>query len=248
MSSSKNLTCKGTLRQVFIRDYRPETGGTVVNVGIFDPALWTVAPLQCVRGGGMGFWASDIKHYDAKSLYRSIFLDDDFLHCLLWVLSFYAQVAHRSWVQLDTAASLTGSSFRHPGRGQDLNTLQIATSVKSIKIATPFSDSSGTGSYRVFGNKRQLIYLQKYWPWYEPTNMQLSTLRTLLIAHPCLGKQKLIHFGLNWLNKKSEDFRTELYRKVETYIPRNETARPHYKFLHSCICERFKIPILLSRS
>jgi hypothetical protein len=32
---------------------------------------------------------------------------------------------------------------------------------------------------------------------------------------------------------------TTLYRKFETYIPRNETARSRYKFQHSCICERF---------
>ncbi len=30
-----------------------------------------------------------------------------------------------------------------------------------------------------------------------------------------------------------------LYRKFETNIPRNETARPRSQFLHSCICERF---------
>jgi hypothetical protein len=30
-----------------------------------------------------------------------------------------------------------------------------------------------------------------------------------------------------------------LYRKFETDIPRNETARPRSQFLHSCICERF---------
>jgi hypothetical protein len=42
MSSSK-LTCKGTLRQLLIRVYR--TGDTVSHVGIFDPVLWTVAPL-----------------------------------------------------------------------------------------------------------------------------------------------------------------------------------------------------------
>ncbi len=40
---------------------------------------------QCVRGWlGMGFTPA------GKSLYRSIFLDDDILHCLLWVSSFYA--------------------------------------------------------------------------------------------------------------------------------------------------------------
>jgi hypothetical protein len=30
-----------------------------------------------------------------------------------------------------------------------------------------------------------------------------------------------------------------LYRKFETNIPKNETARPCSQFLHSCICERF---------
>jgi hypothetical protein len=30
-----------------------------------------------------------------------------------------------------------------------------------------------------------------------------------------------------------------LYRKFETNIPRNETARPRFQFPHSCICERF---------
>ncbi len=45
MLSSKKLTCKGTLRQLFIRVYRLDTGDTVSHVGIFDPALWTVAAL-----------------------------------------------------------------------------------------------------------------------------------------------------------------------------------------------------------
>ncbi len=37
-----------------------------------------------------------------------------------------------------------------------------------------------------------------------------------------------------------------LYRKLETYIPRNETARPRSQFLHSCIWEvLFGIPIFL---
>ncbi len=30
-----------------------------------------------------------------------------------------------------------------------------------------------------------------------------------------------------------------LYRKFDLCIPKNETARPHSQFLHSCICERF---------
>ncbi len=78
----KNLTCKGTLRQVFIIVYILQIQR---HVGIFDPAFWTVAPLTfslvqlspsppfpvwirmlytrmlCLRGGGgvMGFWASN---------------------------------------------------------------------------------------------------------------------------------------------------------------------------------------------
>ncbi len=40
----KKLTCRGTLRQVFINQSLL-TGDTISHVGIFDPALWTVAPL-----------------------------------------------------------------------------------------------------------------------------------------------------------------------------------------------------------
>ncbi len=42
----KKLTCKGTLRQVFFRVYRLE----INHVGIFYPALWTVAPLPLLFG------------------------------------------------------------------------------------------------------------------------------------------------------------------------------------------------------
>ncbi len=45
----KKFTCKGTLRQVVIRVYRLEIANflcTVSHVGIFDLALWTVAPLS----------------------------------------------------------------------------------------------------------------------------------------------------------------------------------------------------------
>jgi len=44
----KKLTCKGTFRQVFIRVYRLEIQ-SVSHVGIFDPALWTVAPFTVSR-------------------------------------------------------------------------------------------------------------------------------------------------------------------------------------------------------
>ncbi len=30
-----------------------------------------------------------------------------------------------------------------------------------------------------------------------------------------------------------------LYQKFETNIPRNETSRPRFQFLHLCMCERF---------
>ncbi len=30
-----------------------------------------------------------------------------------------------------------------------------------------------------------------------------------------------------------------VYRKFKTNIPRNETARPQFQYLHSCFCERF---------
>jgi len=36
-------------------------------------------------------------------------------------------------------------------------------------------------------------------------------------------------------------FANALYRKFETNIPKNETVRHHFQFLHSCICERFII-------
>jgi hypothetical protein len=54
--------------------------------------LWISILYTCIqraRGGGMGFSASDRLTPAAKSLYRSTFLDDDILHCLLWFDSFY---------------------------------------------------------------------------------------------------------------------------------------------------------------
>jgi hypothetical protein len=62
-----------------------------------SPSLWfnsTPSPvwlsilytcIHCVRCGGMGFWASDRLTPAVKYLYRSTFLDDDNLNCLLWV-------------------------------------------------------------------------------------------------------------------------------------------------------------------
>ncbi len=97
----KKLTCKGTLRQVFFRVYRLE-----IHVGINNPALWTIAPLTfslvqlsplphfhvySVQGGGLGVvWGhgSQTEKHLPQSPF-TVFLDDDILHCLLWVLSFY---------------------------------------------------------------------------------------------------------------------------------------------------------------
>ncbi len=39
--------------------------------------------------------------------------------------------------------------------------------------------------------------------------------------------------------RKKEKLEHALYRKFETYIPRNETVRHLFQFPHSCILERF---------
>jgi hypothetical protein len=41
MASSKKLTCKGTLRQVFIRDYRLEIQSVMM---VFSTQLWELLP------------------------------------------------------------------------------------------------------------------------------------------------------------------------------------------------------------
>jgi hypothetical protein len=38
---------------------------------------------------------------------------------------------------------------------------------------------------------------------------------------------------------KKEKLEQALYRKFETYIPRNETVQPRFQLLHSCNGERF---------
>ncbi len=109
MSSSKHLTCKGTWRQVFIRVYRLEIQSVMLAFSTqfcellpLSPSLWFNSPPHpcvnkyttvCTDGGNVwGSWPQTDKTPAAKSLYRSIliyFLDDNILHCLLWVLSFY---------------------------------------------------------------------------------------------------------------------------------------------------------------
>ncbi len=87
------------------------TTDTVSNVGIFNPALWTVALLtfslvqpypfpcvnkyivlyesiQCVRGGMYGFLGLRQINTSHKVPLQVNFFNDDILLCLLWVLSF----------------------------------------------------------------------------------------------------------------------------------------------------------------
>jgi hypothetical protein len=111
MSSPKKIDLK---RDFAIGAYqRLKTGDTVSHVGIFDPALWTVASLtfslvqlslppplsvwislctriQCLRGGGV-FGVLDLRQINTcrKVPLKINNLDDDILHCLLLVLSFY---------------------------------------------------------------------------------------------------------------------------------------------------------------
>jgi hypothetical protein len=104
----KKLTRKETLRQVFIRDSRLEIQSVI---GIFDPVLWTGAPVPslwfnfppppppCVeyavcKGEGYG-GALGLRQINTcrKVFLQLIFLDDDILHCLLWVLSFYGFIS-----------------------------------------------------------------------------------------------------------------------------------------------------------
>ncbi len=108
MSLSKKLICKGTfLRRVFIRVYRLEIQSVML---VFLTHICELLPsnllsdstlppfpvwicilftrTQCVRGG-MEFWALDIYLTCRKVPLQENLLDDDILHCLLWVLSFY---------------------------------------------------------------------------------------------------------------------------------------------------------------
>ncbi len=111
----KKLTCKGTLRQVFIRVYRLENG-SVSHVGIFDPALKTVAPLtfslvqlfplpcvnkysilytriQCVRGGG----GSGILGLKQINNCRKVPLQVNFFRWRHFALSFYESYLSKHW-------------------------------------------------------------------------------------------------------------------------------------------------------
>jgi len=114
--------------------------------------------------------------------------------------------------------------------------IRFKTSVKSIKIGTPFRTALEFDLTKSLATRGRWYSLKT-----DPDmNPQLSTLRTLLIAHPCIGKQKLIQLWTELIKTKIWGyFHTALFRKFETYIPRNETARPRSQFLYSCFCERF---------
>ncbi len=106
----KKLSCNGTLLQVFIRVYRLEIQSVML---VFStqlvnfcplPSLWFNSPpfpvwisilymytYRACKGAGLS-WASERSTPAAKYLYRSIFLDNDILHWLPWVFSFYAWI------------------------------------------------------------------------------------------------------------------------------------------------------------
>ncbi len=113
--SSKKLTCKGTLRQVFIRVivYRLENLRYSQSCWYLRPSFLNCCPsnllsgstlpplpfpcvnkytvvytrIQCVGGGGGGYRFLGLRQI-ITCLYRSIFLYDDILHYLLWFLWF----------------------------------------------------------------------------------------------------------------------------------------------------------------
>ncbi len=96
----QKLTCKWTLRPVFIRVYRMEIQSVML---VFSTQLCELLPhlslfpvwisilytrIQCVRGGYGVLDLSQINTCRRLPLQVN-FLDEDILHCLLWVLSFY---------------------------------------------------------------------------------------------------------------------------------------------------------------
>jgi hypothetical protein len=111
MLSSKKLTCTKGLCGKCLSGYRLEIPSVTL---VFSTQLWELLPLSpsgstlpppplpCVNkytvytytvcSGEGGLWCSGTqtdKQLPQSPLYRSIFLDDDILYCLLWVLPFY---------------------------------------------------------------------------------------------------------------------------------------------------------------
>ncbi len=128
----KKLKCKGTLRQVFIRVCRLVSQSVMLVVSTQPWEVRTVAPqpfslvklhppppsmceqiyclhvycIKCVGGGGCGSGPQTDKQLPQRTLYRSIFLADDILHCLPWVLYFYESTCPK--VVVITGGNLTG--------------------------------------------------------------------------------------------------------------------------------------------
>ncbi len=73
---------------------------------------------------------------------------------------------------------------------------------------------------------RQNLNLQAEWYRYSP--FQFVNFTAIDIAQPASDIHGLVPYTAKIL-----------YRKFETHIPRNETARPPSQFPHSCFCERF---------
>jgi hypothetical protein len=152
MSSSKKLTCKRTLRQVFIRVYRLEIATflhTFSHVGIiFSTQLcdlyFPLLPLtfgstppfpvwicvlytMCKEGGIWGSGPQTDKHLP-QSPFTGLF--SDLLHCLLSVLSFYDW---RVW----PPSSIINSSRTYPRQLEMKCTFPYLSSMNQISKKTP---------------------------------------------------------------------------------------------------------------
>jgi hypothetical protein len=66
--------------------------------------------IQCVRGYGV--LGHRQRNTCRKSLYRSIFLDNDILRCLLWVLSFYGFIGMQKMIWRNSFAFLQMMQFK----------------------------------------------------------------------------------------------------------------------------------------
>ena len=108
------LTCKKTLWHGFIRVYRLEIQSVMLVFSTQLCEMLSLSPslsilytcIQCVRGGGYGVLGLRQINTCRKAPLQVNFLDDDILHCLLWVLAVNEQ---EQWEknQLDSSQSQT---------------------------------------------------------------------------------------------------------------------------------------------